>query len=124
LCCKKPLFNIKVAVLDDFLYLAILHIKERILSKKIKERVIFYDIQSSLEFVIWPSLEFCLYCPMCMLMRYRGGFSPTLVTRSEDESVGGVEVGVVHSACRVNLSRLDFGALRMLTWSIPKLNFF
>jgi hypothetical protein len=35
-------------------------------------------------------------------------------TRSEDESVSGMVVGVVRSACRVNLSRLDSGTLHSL----------
>ena len=65
-----------------------------------------------------------------MLVRYCGEFSPTLVvkggldqhiwllesipssrvnpfTRSEDESVSRIMVGVVRSACRVDLNRLD-----------------
>ena len=34
------------------------------------------------------------------------------VTRSEDESLSGMVVGVVRSACRVDLSHLDSGALQ------------
>ena len=71
-------------------------------------------------------------------MRYYGEFSPTLVvkggidqhirllesippsrvnpfTRSGEESVSEMVVGVVHSACRVDLSRLDSGALQMVS---------
>jgi hypothetical protein len=35
--------------------------------------------------------------------------------QSEDESVSGIVVGVVHSAYRVDLSRLDSGALQMVS---------
>ena len=74
---------------------------------------------------------------MCILMRCSREFSPTLVvkggldqhirllesilpswvnpfTRGEDESVSGMVVGVVHSACRVNLSHLDSRALHLV----------
>ena len=75
---------------------------------------------------------------MCRLMRYYGGFSPTLVvkggldqhirllesilpswvnpfTRGEDESVSGMVVGMVHLACRVDMSRLDSRVLQMVS---------
>ena len=35
--------------------------------------------------------------------------------RSDDESISGMVVGVVHSVFRVDLSRLDPGALQMVS---------
>jgi hypothetical protein len=82
-------------------------------------------------------LEFGPWWPKYMLMRYCEEFSPTFVvkgginqhirllksipssrvkpfTRSEDKSVSRIVVGVVHSVCRVDLSRLDSRALQKI----------
>jgi hypothetical protein len=74
-----------------------------------------------------------------VLMKYYGEFSPSLIVkggidqhirllesiptsqvnpfmRSEDKSVSEMVVGVVRSACKVDLSRLDSRALQLVWW--------